>query len=324
MRVQAGRELLYISRDDAMAAGLTPEDIAASIEAAFAARARHRAYSQPKLSLPATGETEFTGKAGVLLDAGYASIKWYGYAPGNTDRGLPHFLPLILLNKADSGLPVALIDGLWISAVRTAAITAVAASRLARPDARSAGFVACGAQAYSNLDALRTRLPITNVVAYSRRLETAERFAEAARAKGLAARAVIDPRAAVEGQDVVVTTVPRRGTPREFLDSAWVSPGAFVSMVDLGYGWRRETIVAFDQIVTDEINPVTGRSIEALNYDGGFESDLSGLVVGACARRRHDARIALIFAGTGLADTAAATTLYQRAIERGLGRPLPI
>ena len=124
----------------------------------------------------------------MLLDEGYAAVKWYGYIGNNARRGLPDFDPLLILSSIETGLPLAVLDGRWITAVRTAAITAAAATVLAKPDSRSVGFVACGTQAEANLLALRGRFAFERVVAYSRNRDTAERFAEKARELGLMAR----------------------------------------------------------------------------------------------------------------------------------------
>ena len=93
----------------------------------------------------------------------------------------------MLLNDAATGMPVAILDARWITGVRTAAITAVAARRLARPESARIGFIACGLQARAHLAALKPHFPLATLRAYSCRLSTAQKFVEEARAQGLAA-----------------------------------------------------------------------------------------------------------------------------------------
>ena len=172
-----GEEILYLSHDDVVRCAVTPDEITCAVEKAFRAKALGRAATNRKLTLPAGPEANFAGKGGVLLDEGYAAVKWYGYIGNNARRGLPDFSPLLILSSTETGLPLAVLDGRWITAVRTASITAVAATVLAKPHSRSAGFVACGTQAEANLWTLRARFALERVVAYSRNRDTAERFA---------------------------------------------------------------------------------------------------------------------------------------------------
>jgi ornithine cyclodeaminase/alanine dehydrogenase-like protein (mu-crystallin family) len=317
-------DLIYLSHADILRCALGADEITGAVEEAFRAKARDRAATSRRLNLAAGPQASFTAKAGLLLDEGYAAVKWYGFIGDNARRGLPDFNPLIILSSRETGLPLAVLDGRWITAVRTASITAAAAAALAKPDSRSVGFVACGAQAEAHLAALRARFPLRRVVAYSRNRATAERFAGLAREQGLAAEAAADPRDAVGGLDIVVTSVPKFSEPTRFLSGHDVSDGAFVSMVDMGFGWDAATLDAFETVVTDDLEKGERRSAETLNYEGEFAADLGGLLAGEGASTvSQSGRRALIFAGSGLADVAAAVRVYRRALSAGLGLRLP-
>jgi ornithine cyclodeaminase/alanine dehydrogenase-like protein (mu-crystallin family) len=320
-----GRQILHLSRADVVACGVTPARMNAVVEAVFLAEAQGTAWTQPKLALFRPDGSSFRAKAGALTHPGYGAVKWFGYFPGNADRGLPDFWPMILLNEADTGFPVAMMDASWITATRTASITAAGAKHMARRSATRVGFVACGTQARSNLDALAAAFPLRHVTAYSRNPETAASFTAAARTGGFAAEAVTDPRDAVRGQDIVVTSVPHASTSSRFLDAADVSPGAFVSMVDLGFGWRKETLGAFDRVVTDNMAQSGPGGSEKLNFDGTYAGDLADVIGGRIPGRiSAEERNALIFAGTGHVDAAAAIEVFEAACARGIGTLLPL
>jgi ornithine cyclodeaminase/alanine dehydrogenase-like protein (mu-crystallin family) len=315
--------VLYLSHADVLRCGLAADEITHAVEEAFRGKALGRAVSSRRLNL-AAGTASFTAKAGVLLDQEFAAVKWYGYVAGNARRGLPDFSPLIVLNAIGTGLPLAVLDGRWITAVRTAAITTAAAGVLAKPDSRTVGFVACGAQAQANLAALQARFGLERVVAYSRRRDTAERFAAKARERGLVAGVADDPKQVLKEADIVVTSVPPYSEPTRFLDASDVREGAFVSMVDLGFAWNADRLDPFEVIVTDDLEAGVRTSGERLNYRGEFAADLGELL--AEPRRwsgRGARRSALIFAGSGLADTAAAVAVYRRAVADGIGHKLP-
>ena len=316
-----GQDILYLANADIEACDLSPVEVEAAVEAMFAAKASGSAVMKPKLALHSTNGTLYLASPGVLAAPAYAGIKWVGVA-GNQARGLPHIAGLILLNDADTGMPVAAMDARWITGARTAAITAVAARRLARPESASIGFVACGVQARSHLAALRPHFPLRRVRAYSRRLTTARTFADEVRAEGLEAEAVEDPRTAMAEMDIVITSTPAVPRTPPFLDAAWLGPGSFTSMVDMAIPWIAETLPALDQVVTDDIDQA---GTERLNYPEPYDGEVAGLVAGATAGRSSpEARTALIFAGVGLADVAVGAAVYQRAIDKGIGRALPL
>ncbi len=317
--------LLYLSEADAEAA-LPLERLREAVTAAFAAQARGTAEAGPKSVLNIGKGHVFQAKPAVLRDANLAGMKWFGLVPSAQTSG-PTLSCLIVLSDMTTGSTLAVMGGNWITATRTAAMSAIAAQALARPDSTSIGFVGCGVQAHSHLDALRLVLPrLANVTAYSRTAASAERLAAAARAAGMQARCTTHAREAVEAMDVVVTTVPEGADTLEFLDTAWLAPGAFASAVDLGRSWKRETLRGVDLLTTDE--HAQTRAVAAMGrmtFAGPYDADLSELVTDPRRGRSSERQRAMfVFSGHALADLAAAQGVYETACERGLGVRLPL
>jgi ornithine cyclodeaminase/alanine dehydrogenase len=177
--MKLGHDMLFLSNADIAGVGVRPEVLAQSIDEMLRAKAAGDAVTKPKLGIYPKPGTFFQAMAGVLADPPYAAVKWTGVVHDNDKRSLPHVSPLILLNDRATGLPLALLDGKWITTHRTAALTAVGAKYLARKDSESMGFIACGVQARSHLAAFRASFPVKRVVAYSRRRATADAFAAA-------------------------------------------------------------------------------------------------------------------------------------------------
>ncbi len=316
-----GQDILYLSNADIEGCGMSLAQVEAAVEAMFAAKAAGGAHMKPKLALHPPERALFLASPAALDSPPYAGLKWVGVA-GNEGRGLPHIAGLILLSDVETGMPLAVMDARWITGVRTAAITAVAARRFARPDSASIGFVACGLQARTHLAALRPHFPLARVRAYSRRLETAEAFAEKVRAEGLEAEAVAEPQAAVADTDIVVTSTPVVPRTEPFLDAGWLSPGSFASMVDLAVSWKSETLAGLDRVVTDD-RAQSGS--EGIAYKDPYDGEVADLVAGTLeARRSPTERTALIFAGLGLADVAVAAAVYEQADKAGAGQRLPL
>ena len=319
--MKLGQEILYLSNADIEACGLGPAAVEAAVEAMFAAKADGSAVMKPKLALHSAGGTLFLASPGVMAAPAYGGIKWVAVAD-NHDRDLPHIAGMILLSDGESGIPVAMMDARWVTGARTAAITVVAARHLARPDSQAIGFVACGLQARTHLAALRPHFPIAKVRAYSRRLTTAEAFATEVRDQGLEAEAVAEPRQALEGMDIVITSTPVVPPTAPFLDAAWLSPGSFAGMVDLGKSWHSASLPALDRVVTDDISQAGS---ENLAYREPYHGEVADLVAGSKAgRATPEERCALVFAGVGLADVAVGAAVYEAARAKGIGQVLAL
>jgi len=319
------RDLTPLFLSDAEIAGLRidPREMVRAVEAAFRSLSEGRAVAGGKLPVRLSDGCYFTAKAGALPDEGYAAVKWYGVVADNDGRGLPGFVPIVILNSVETGLPLAVMDGQWLTAARTAAIAAAAARILAKPDSAAVGFVACGRQADANLDALLPHFPLRRVVAYSRTRASAERLAARAESLGLSAEVARRPQDAVAGMDIVVTSVPRLPGPTRFLDAGWLSAGAFVAMVDMGFSWNELTVPREAAVFTDAFEPGTRTSREMLNLPGPFAADLAEMIADPAGWRADgSSRRAFVFAGAGIADVAAAAVVYRHALaRRGLATP---
>ena len=319
--MQIGKEILYLSDEDITACDLSVVEVEDAVERMFAAKAADRAVMKPKLALHADGRPLFLASAGMMETPPYAGVKWVGVADSQK-HDLPHIAGVILLSDAENGMPVAIMDARWITAVRTAAITAVAARRLARPESASIGFIACGLQARAHLAALRPHFSIARVHAYSRRLETARTFAEEVRTQGLDAEAFADPKDALDGVDIVITSTPVVPRTEPFLNASWTAPGSFTGMVDLGFSWISESLRGLDRVVTDD---TAQAGTENLAYPEPYDGEVMDLVSGKLqGRETPDERTALVFAGIGLADVAVAAAVYERANRLRVGRVLPL
>jgi ornithine cyclodeaminase/alanine dehydrogenase-like protein (mu-crystallin family) len=153
----------------------------------------------------------------------YWCTKVVAVASGNRARGLDAHQGAILLLDGETGVPAALVDATAITAIRTAAASAVASRALAVPDGRRIAILGTGRQARSHVEAMRTILPDAQIVIWGR-----DRGAVATLAEASGAEPAEDPRAAVAGADIVCTVTASR-TP--ILERAWLKPGCHVNAV---------------------------------------------------------------------------------------------
>jgi ornithine cyclodeaminase/alanine dehydrogenase len=320
-------QLLYLSRASIAQAALSLAEVEGAVERAFRAKAEGNATLPPKAGFrPTAASAFFLPMPAALHTPPVAGIKWVTVGHGNLALGLPSVAALVVLNDLETGVPTAVLDGSWITAVRTAAASAIAARHLARKDSRRIGFIACGLQARSNFAALKACFPLEEAVLYSRRRETAEAFAAELAAEGMRARVVTEPSQAVAGMDIVVTSVPPEPGPHRFLDPDWLSPGAFATLVDLGRSWCSTGFERLDRIVTDDRTQTAANAkASGLPYGGPFHAEIGEIIVGTARARAHDEeRIVFLHPGIALADLALAHEIRERAIARELGVWLPL
>jgi N-[(2S)-2-amino-2-carboxyethyl]-L-glutamate dehydrogenase len=185
----------------------------------------------------------------------------------NPDRGLARAQGVIMVFDPQTAWPVALLEAAHISSTRTAAVTAVTAAHLARPGASRLAVLGCGALARAHLRLLPTALPsLTEIALYDVERERAERLAA-----DVGADVCSDPRACVDGADLVVTTTT---STRGYIDHDWLRPGALIAHVSLD-DVLPSVVHNADLLVVDDWNLVSQdrrRLLGVLYRDGKLRS----------------------------------------------------
>jgi len=269
--------------------------------------------------------THAIGDAGTLLvmpawrPGSWLGVKTVTIFPGNGARGLPALHSSYLLHDAATGVPVALLDGNEITTRRTVAASALAASYLARTDARRLVVVGAGRVARLVPEAMRCVRPIDDVVVWNRSAASAEALAADWRAAGWPARATTDLQAAVAAADIVsCATLAHEPLVR----GAWLRDGAHLDLVGSFTPQMRESDAAcFARarvfVDTPEALAKSGDVLGAIAA-GAFDAatalqgTLAALCCGECGGRRGDADVTLFKSvGNALEDLAAAELVAQ-------------
>jgi ornithine cyclodeaminase/alanine dehydrogenase-like protein (mu-crystallin family) len=320
-------EIRYLSRSDVEAVGVSMSQIVAALKTMFAEKGQNKVEMPPKPGIHPRPDCFIHAMPAYIPSLRSAGIKWVSGYPDNLARGLPYISGLLILNDPDTGVPIAVMDCTWITAMRTGAATAVAAQYLARPDSSSVGILACGYQGRANLEALCSVLPIQRAVAYDIVPEVAERFAQQMQTKlQIDIRPVRDPAAAVKRLDVVVTSGPILKNPQPVIEADWLDRGAFGSLVDFDSYWQGPALAQADKLATDDKAQMT-----YYRQAGYFRStpepyaDLGEIVAGIKPGRQSDGeRTLAVNLGIALDDMAAAPLILRGAEERDIGTLLPL
>ncbi len=318
----------YLSRGDIENLEVSGLTLADGIENILTAAAHGHAQNNPKSSCQLPDGRLFQSIFAVGIDTPappYAATKVVGLSPSNHDNGLPHIGSIIVLLDGTTGLPCCIMDGSWITAMRTAALSLVVARRFARTDAYRLGFIACGAQARAHLTVFKEQFPIRSVTAHSRRPETAKQFVEWCRTQGVEAQWSPQPRAAVADQDIVISSVPDQSYPLAFLRAEWLEPGAFAALVDLGRSWSDEGFEDVDHRIVDSREQAEkSQKLRRFTPAGPYTMDLQELVEAPIPKGDSSIERAIfVFQGLALADLAAAAIVYDQSVATNTGTLLP-
>jgi len=320
-------QLLYLSQADVDAVGLQMADVIDALEQMFREKGAGQVEMPPKPGIHTRPDAFIHAMPAYIPALESAGIKWVSGYPENQKRGLPYITGLLILNDPDTGIPLAVMDCVWITAKRTGAASAVAARYLARPDSEVVGILGCGVEGRSNLEALNVLFPLKKVMAYDIDPEAQRHYVEEMQEQfGVEVVPVKEPREAVSGCDIVVTAGPILRVPHATIKPGWFEEGAFASLVDFDSYWHPDAMKDTDKFCTDDVP-----QLEHYQEVGYFQdippihADLGELVTGQKPGRETPAeRTMACNLGLALDDMATAPLIYRRAKEQGIGTWLPL
>lgn len=311
--MKTSKDLVFLSEAVLEGLEISTEEVITRIEHLIRGYHQSTVFNAPKSVIFPPDGRYMMSTLSAADDPPYLAVKSLILNPRNREYGLKDINALVTLLDSQTGIPLAVMDGNWITAIRTAGLSAVAAKYLARADSSSIGFIGCGVQAHSHLKAFADLFPIKNIKAFGRGSTNRDLLCQQAESMGLSAEASATAQDALSDVDLVVTSITLSPKPNRFLDARWLKPGTFAAVTDLGLPWRNEGMAHFNQIVIDDMEQETQmpEPLVALKWVTG---DLTDLIVGKISGRNHDQEIvAFIFRGLALGDLALAGLAYQRS-----------
>jgi len=305
--------LKYLSKETLEGLDISMAEVVTSMEHLLEVQAQGRAWIAPKTNV-STGDDRFMmATLAVADDPPYMAVKALLINPSNPERDLSTINASITLMDSSSGLTVAVMNGNWVTALRTAGASALVARRMANPDSSVLAFIGCGVQAQSHLLAFSELFPLQEVRAFGRGSKSRDALCKAAEKLGLKAVASDTAKDAVADADLVVSSIPLVPKIEPFLDSAWLKPGVFVSSTDFALPWKPESMGIFDRIIIDDREQEAAMPRPMLDpalIDGDISELVSGKVNG---RLDNLERTAFVFRSVALGDLAVAALAYEKA-----------
>jgi len=320
---------LYLTQDEVKSV-LDMKSTLEAVESGF------REMGNDNIEMPARVYLHF--EKGVLIampaympGLNAAGTKLVTVHPGNKkEYGLPAVIARIVLNSPENGVPIAIMDGTYITALRTGAAGATGIKYLSREDSKEVGICGLGVQGRSQVMGLmEVRPDVEKVKVYDIIPEAMDAFVKEMAEKYPKVKFVPvgSAKEAAEGSDILITCTP---SPEAFIDGAWLKKGCHVSAIGADTGAKRELMTSViqkcDKLVVDFIPQafVVGDfakpKAEGVITEDDIYAEMGEVVAGKKEGRTSPDEITL-FKATGLAiqDVGTAHKVYQLAKEKGIG-----
>jgi ornithine cyclodeaminase len=271
--------------------------------------------------------------SGAACSAGKFGIKLISLYPDNPSVGLSSHMGLMLLFDSDSGKPLALTDGSVVTALRTAAASAVATDALARQGSLRLAILGTGEQARAHLEAIPIIRPLRSVSIWGRSRAKADELAqELAQGDGVAISSAASAQDAVREADIICTVTAAK---EPILRSEWVLPGAHINAVGSSTADRAELdndLVLRSRYFVDSRQSALAQAGEFLRCKatGLIDNDHIAAEIGEVLGGSHEGRSSehenTIYKSLGVIaqDIALVTLAYEAAVENNIGTDIDL
>lgn len=326
------RPILVISEGDVRNL-LSVADCIEAVERAMRAVSSGDILVPPRIITPLIDESGFFAvMPGSTSAPPVYGAKVVSLHPTNPSKDLPAIQGFVTLFDHFTGSPVSVIAGAELTAVRTAAASALATRMLAREDARTHGILGTGKLARTHIDAIAAVRELEAILVWGRNAEKAERLAgEAAERTGARVIATADP-AEAAACDIVSTVT---GASKPILKGEWISKGSHINLVGAHSAQTREAdseAVRISRIYVDSMESALSEAGDLLIpiREGRIaQSDIVGeigdLLLGRVPARMCRKQVTLYKSlGIVAQDLFVAELVFRTALERGAGHSVPL
>ncbi len=322
-------EIIILSQNEVKSCLPMGEAIRA-VREAYIAFAKGRVKMPPVMHLDVSqynGEVDI--KSGYIEDLGLIGTKIASGFYENYKLGLPPGVAVIILMDLKTGIPVAIMDGTYVTAYRTGAAGAVAAKVLARKDSKIIGVVGAGTQARMQILALREVFSLKEIKVWDINTTGRDRYVEEMSEQlKIQIEPVEDIKDAVIEADIIVTVTPSR---KALVMKEWIQEGVHINAIGADGPGKQELdpliVKRADKVVVDSlsqcriIGEIQHALADGLIIEDDIYAEIGQILIGEKKGRETNEEITL-FDATGLAaqDIAAANIVFKQAKEKGIGR----
>jgi ornithine cyclodeaminase/alanine dehydrogenase-like protein (mu-crystallin family) len=278
-------------------------------------------------------EGRITSMPGYLGEDKALGMKVVTFFPNNLKQNIPQILATVMLFSADTGKMIAAMDGNYITAVRTACVSAMATKALANPESRVLGVLGAGVQARAHIRALTQSRKISEIRVYDIFAASARQLQESLQQEiGVKIDVVQSAREAVQGADLLVTVTTAK---EPIVKADWLKPGMHINAVGSHRPDLREIdgrTLAAAKIVVDSREAIMAECGDVLLAieekaitANSVHAEIGEVLAGKKPGRTSSDEITLYKAvGIAIQDVATAHLVYRKALERNVGTNIEV
>lgn len=309
-------EFTYLSQEDILSLNIPMSKVIELVEKGLYEHGHKRVENPPKPGIHSKPDAFIHAMPAFYENLGIGGLKWVSGYPSNRAVDLPQIAGLMIVNDMETGMPLAVMDCRWITAVRTAAVSAITAKFCAKEGTRSLGIVGCGVQGRMNLVALKEVIPDLDIVSVfdinkDAMTSIKDDFEDLLDVSINIADSVKET---VNGKDMILTATQRLKEP--LIKNEWFKPGCLGFGLEASRAWYGDAINEADKFITDSWDQTVYFYEHGAFPDGlpTLYSELGEVVAGINpGRDSQDERILTINIGLALEDVIVADHIYKVA-----------
>ncbi len=329
MKLKRGKEALYLTRQEVESVGLTTREVLGLVRTALTEHGRKRVDMPAKVGIRPFPNTRMHAMPAWVPAARACGIKWVACFPENRQRNLPQTSALMILNDLETGWPVCIMDATWVTAKRTPAVSALACEFLAPSETTEIGIAGAGIQGREHVRFLPLVLPKLRKIKITDRFpEVTRKLIEDLQPETEAELVACDgPEQVVRGSQVVVSATAILTKPDPQVRDEWIEPGALLLPVDFDSYWEWKTLERADKFLVDSLEEMEYFMTVGYLEHGlpPLHAEIGEVVAGLKPGRESDDELIIdMNIGMGVEDVVVGVEIFQRAVDRGLGRILPL
>ncbi len=328
-KLDIGKEMLYLTLDDVTKTGLTIEDILDLTRTALLAHGQ-KDYEMPaKVGVHPYEEVFYHAMPAYVPTNNAVGLKWIECYPSNPSRfNLPQTTGLLIMNDVESGCPLALMDATWVTAMRTPAVTALAAGAL-HPGAETFGMFGCGVQGIEHCRFIvHTLKNLKKIYVYDIKEEAAAKLLKTVQPEiNAEIVSVEDPETVAKNCEVMSSATVILLEQLSVVKDEWVSRGQTLLPCDLNTFWDPAISRQADKYIVDSAEE--HRLFAEMGYFPGGLPDIAcetgEVLAGTRPGREHpDELIVCSNIGIAVCDVVVGKEVFRRALNQDMGRILPL
>jgi len=327
-KIDLGKEILYLTQDEVINMGLTQEDILKLTEKALVSHGKKEYEMPAKIGVHPLTEVFYHAMPAYVPSVNACGMKWIECYPYNPQRfNLPQTTGLLILNDISSGVPMAIMDSAWITAMRTPAVTVLATAQL-HPDAETFGMFGCGIQGIEHVNFVtHTMKKLKKIFVNDISEEAMDNLISICQPKLDVPIVKSTPEEMAKSCEVLSSATIILKESLAVVKDEWISKGQTILPCDLNTFWDPVTQRRADKYIVD-----SAEEHELFAGMGYFPEGLpkvycqTGEVLAGVTKGRENKDELIVCSNIGMSvcDVVVAREIFNRALENGVGRKLPL